>query len=74
MQRPPALDAARLRAECRGEAIDRTAKLNGLVLSPDFANDVSTTETSYQGMATPELTVRSPLPVLGLIGRLNSLE
>lgn len=44
-----------------GDAPDRTAELNGLVLSLDFANDVSTAETIYQDVATREVTVRSPL-------------
>ena len=48
---------------CRsaGDAPDRTVEVDGLLLSSDFANDVSTTETSYQGVATPEVTVRGPL-------------
>jgi hypothetical protein len=57
-----------------GDAPDRTAELNALVVSPDFASDVSTTETIYQGVATREVTVRSPLPVLGLIRRRKSLK
>ena len=45
-----------------------------MALSPGFANEVSTTETIYQGIATLEVTVRAPLPVIGLIGPRGSLE
>jgi hypothetical protein len=60
MQRPGAR-CGTLVGRSAGDAPDRTAEVNGLVLSPDFANDVSTTETSYQGVATPEVTLRGPL-------------
>jgi Flp pilus assembly protein TadG len=56
------------------DARDRTAQLISVALSPDFATDVTTSETSYQGVATLEVTVRAPLPVLGLIGPRESLE
>ena len=56
------------------DARDRAVQLISVALSPDFANDVSTSETSYQGVATLEVTVRAPLPVLGLIGPRESLE
>jgi Flp pilus assembly protein TadG len=56
------------------DARDRTAQLIRVALSPDFANDVSTSETSYQGVPTLEVTVRAPLPVIGLIGPRDSLE
>ena len=56
------------------DARERTAQLIRVALNPDFANDVSTSETSYQGVPTLEVTVRAPLPVLGLIGPRESLE
>lgn len=56
------------------DARDRTAQLISVALSPSFANEVSTTETIYQGIATLEVTVRAPLPVIGLIGPRESLE
>lgn len=56
------------------DARDRTAQLISVALSPGFANEVSTTETIYQGIATLEVTVRAPLPVIGLIGPRESLE
>lgn len=56
------------------DARDRTAELIRVALNPDFANDVSTGQTTYQGVATLEVVVRAPLPVLGLIGPRESLE
>jgi Flp pilus assembly protein TadG len=56
------------------DARDRTAELIRVALNPDFAKDVSTSQTTYQGVATLEVVVRAPLPVLGLIGPRESLE
>ncbi|MHA7220739.1 TadE/TadG family type IV pilus assembly protein [Arthrobacter sp. RHLT1-20] len=56
------------------DAKDRTAQLIGVALNPDFARDVTTSETSYQGIRTLEVTVRAPLPVIGLIGPRGILE
>lgn len=56
------------------DARARTAQLISVALSPGFANEVSTTETIYQGVATLEVTVRAPLPVIGLIGPRETLE
>lgn len=57
-----------------GDARDRTAQLIGVALSPDFATDVTTGEATYQGIRTLEVTVRAPLPVIGLIGPRAILE
>ena len=57
-----------------GDARDRTAQLIGVALNPDFATDVTTGETTYQGIRTLEVTVRAPLPVIGLIGPRAVLE
>ena len=46
----------------------RTAQLIGLALNPGFAMDVATSESTYQGIRTLKVTVRAPLPVIGLIG------
>jgi hypothetical protein len=56
------------------DARDRTAQLITVALNPDFAKDVSTSQTIYQGVATLEVTVRAPLPLLGLIGPREGLE
>ena len=57
-----------------GDARDRTAQLIGVALNPQFATDVTTGEATYQGIRTLEVTVRAPLPVIGLIGPRAVLE
>ncbi|MET4135710.1 TadE family protein [Pseudarthrobacter sp. PvP090] len=56
------------------EAKDRTAELIGVALNAGFATDVTTSEATYQGVRTLEVTVRAPLPVIGLIGPRAFLE
>ena len=57
-----------------GDARERTVQLIGVALNPDFATDVTTGETTYQGIRSLEVTVRAPLPVIGLIGPRAVLE
>jgi hypothetical protein len=56
------------------DANERTTQLIGVALTAEFARDVSTTETDYRGIRTLEVTVRAPLPVIGLIGPREMLE
>lgn len=56
------------------DAKDRTSELIGLALNADFAKDVTTSEVTYQGIRALEVTVRAPLPVIGLIGPREALE
>lgn len=56
------------------DARERTADLIGTALNADFARDVSTSEAGFQGIHTLEVTVRAPLPVIGLIGPVGALE
>ncbi|MGO4491663.1 TadE family protein [Arthrobacter sp. 2YAF22_2] len=56
------------------DAKERTTQLIGVALTAEFARDVSTTETTYRGIRTLEVTVRAPLPVIGLIGPREMLE
>jgi Flp pilus assembly protein TadG len=56
------------------DARDRTSELIGMALNADFAKDVTTSEVAYQGIRTLEVTVRAPLPVIGLIGPREALE
>jgi Flp pilus assembly protein TadG len=56
------------------DARDRTSELIGLALNADFAKDVTTSEVTYQGIRALEVTVRAPLPVIGLIGPREALE
>ncbi|MGO4803652.1 TadE family protein [Arthrobacter sp. 2MCAF15] len=57
-----------------GDARDRTVQLITAALNPDFARDVATSESTYQGIRTLEVTVRAPLPVIGFIGPRALLE
>ena len=56
------------------DAEERTRTLISRALNPGFAEHVTTQEVSVQGRRTLEVTVRSPLPVIGLIGPRNQLE
>ncbi|MCU1532862.1 MAG: pilus assembly protein TadE [Arthrobacter sp.] len=56
------------------DARARTAQLIGVALNPEFAGEVTASESTYQGVRTLEVTVRAPLPVLGLIGPRALLE
>lgn len=56
------------------DARERTTQLIGVALTAEFARDVSTAETTYAGIRTLEVTVRAPLPVIGLIGPREMLE
>ena len=56
------------------DARARTAQLIGVALNPGFAADVATSESTYQGIRTLKVTVRAPLPVIGLIGAGALLE
>jgi Flp pilus assembly protein TadG len=56
------------------DARDRTQSLIESALNADFAQDVTTAEVTFQGLRTLEVTVRSPLPVIGLIGPREVLE
>jgi Flp pilus assembly protein TadG len=57
-----------------GDARDRTVQLITAALNTDFARDVATSESTYQGIPTLEVTVRAPLPVIGFIGPRALLE
>ncbi|MBD1590922.1 TadE/TadG family type IV pilus assembly protein [Pseudarthrobacter polychromogenes] len=56
------------------DAEERTRSLIGSALSAGFAEQVSTSEVTVQGLRTLEVTVRAPLPVIGLIGPRGMLE
>jgi TadE-like protein len=57
-----------------GDAKERTVQLITAALNPEFARDVTTSESTYQGIRTLEVTVRAPLPVIGFIGPRALLE
>lgn len=56
------------------DAEERTRSLIQSALNVGFAQQVSTREVTYQGLRTLEVTVRAPMPVIGLIGPRDLLE
>jgi hypothetical protein len=56
------------------DAEDRARSLIASSLNPGFAEHISSTEVSFEGFRTLEVTVRAPLPVIGLIGPRGMLE
>lgn len=50
------------------EGARRTRELIAMSLSNRYADDVTAGHTTVQGMTTVEVTVRAPLPVIGLFG------
>ena len=56
------------------DAEERSRALIATALNPGFAQQVSTSEVTVQGIRTLEVTVRAPMPVVGLIGPRDLLE
>jgi hypothetical protein len=56
------------------DARRRTGELIGTALNESFAQDIETREVTFQGLLTLEVTVRAPMPVVGLIGPRDLLE
>ncbi len=56
------------------DGVARTAELISGALSPDYAADITATTTSVGGVAVVEVTVRAPIPVIGLLGPDRALE
>jgi Flp pilus assembly protein TadG len=56
------------------DAAERAEDLIGTALNDDFAQDIRTSEVSFQGFRTLEVTIRAPMPVIGLIGPRGMLE
>jgi Flp pilus assembly protein TadG len=56
------------------DAAERTRSLIQTALNAGFAGNVSTSEVTYQGLRTLEVTVRAPMPVVGLIGPRDVME
>lgn len=50
------------------EGVQRTALVIGRAIGSDFAHDVSVHETTTLGGPTMEVTVRTTLPLIGLLG------
>ncbi|MBT2531835.1 pilus assembly protein [Arthrobacter sp. ISL-48] len=56
------------------DAAERAGDLIGTALNADFAEDISTSEVTFQGLRTLEVTIKAPMPVIGLIGPREMLE
>ena len=56
------------------DAAERAADLIVTALNADFAQDITTSEVTFQGLRTLEVTIRAPIPVIGLIGPREMLE
>lgn len=56
------------------DAEERAGALVRMALNAEFAQDISTSEVTFQGLRTLEVTIRAPMPVIGLIGPRNMLE
>jgi hypothetical protein len=56
------------------DAAERAGDLIGTALNADFAQDITTSEVTFQGLRTLEVTIKAPLPVIGLIGPREMLE
>lgn len=56
------------------DAQARTSELIETALNGDFAADVTTAERNLDGIRALEVTVRAPMPVVGLIGPRGVME
>jgi Flp pilus assembly protein TadG len=56
------------------DGIERTSQLVTVALGPSYAQDVSAEYGSYLGHPAAIVTVRAPLPLIGLIGLERGLE
>jgi len=57
-----------------GEGVQRTVLVIGRAVGADYARDVSVQETTALGVPTMEVTVRTTLPLVGLLGVPSGLE
>ena len=57
-----------------GDGVARTQDLIGTALGPAYAADVTASLGSYLGHPAAAVTVRTPLPLIGLIGIEGGLE
>ena len=57
-----------------GEGVGRTRDLIATALGPGYARDVTATYGRYRGHSSTVVTVRTPLPLIGLFGLDGALE
>jgi TadE-like protein len=56
------------------DGVGRTRDLISTALGPAYARDISVARGSYDGYPADIVTVKTPLPLIGLIGIPNGLE
>lgn len=56
------------------DGVSRAKNLIETALNPAFAQDISLAQEKTGGVRTLKLTIRAPLPVIGLIGPKGMLE
>nr|WP_273544746.1 TadE family protein [Arthrobacter jiangjiafuii] len=57
-----------------GDGAERTEELIRIALNDSLAEDVAFEETTLDGARMLKITVRAPLPVIGLLGPSDGLE
>ena len=57
-----------------GDGVERTRELIGASVGKRYAGDVSAAYQRYRGRSAVVVTVRAPLPLLGLLGSEKTLE
>lgn len=57
-----------------GDAASRTAELIATAVGPDYARDISVREGAWMGAPAVIVTVRTTLPLLGMLGPDRALE
>lgn len=56
------------------DGVTRTRELIILALGPGYAREVTASLASYRGHPSAVITVRTPLPLIGLVGIENGVE
>jgi hypothetical protein len=57
-----------------GDGVGRTRDLITTAIGPSYARDITVSRGSYDGYPADIVTVRTPLPLIGLVGIPNGLE
>jgi Flp pilus assembly protein TadG len=57
-----------------GDGVERARDLITTALGPGYARDISVARGSYDGQPADIVTVKTPLPLIGLVGIPNGLE
>jgi hypothetical protein len=57
-----------------GDGVERTRDLITTALGPGYARDITVALGSYDGQPADIVTVKTPLPLIGLVGIPNGLE